>query len=459
MKKILSKRRTTFVLFLEGFVSVSLQMLMMRQLVPFIGSSVVVSSLVVGFFLASLALGYAVGGRVKENHIAKLIRNLTISSILLGIGISYPTMDISFTYLSELIDNPLIETSILLTVFLAPAVFLLGQTVPLLTNFYKSSRVSEIAGDSFAINTVGSVLGSIITALFFFYYFGMGATVLIDVVLITIVMFLLLDKSQYLKQGIIMALVITATYFLNINYEKNNFKLTNAYNNYQVIDQTIQGELIKVFKMNRSYSSGLKKNGSSWDYIEYTKTILFSHLGIKNKDILVLGAGGFTLSNGSRVPENNFTYVDIDPDIKEVAEKEFLNKKINGEFVAKDARVFVKKSKKQYDAILVDLYSNKSTIPWHLLTKEFMLDIRKTTKEKGVVIFNIISGGMFEDDYGKNIYNTINSAFPYCHSMPLYFTEGKTNLLYICKNVNEKEKTIYIDDVSRSPFEEMRTKD
>ena len=81
MKKVLSKRRTTFVLFLEGFVSVSLQMLMMRQLVPFIGSSVVVSSLVVGFFLGSLALGYAVGGRVKENHIAKLINNLTISSI------------------------------------------------------------------------------------------------------------------------------------------------------------------------------------------------------------------------------------------------------------------------------------------------------------------------------------------------------------------------------------------
>ena len=356
-------------------------------------------------------------------------------------------MYISFDYLS------------VLTVFLAPAVFLLGQTVPLLTNFYKSSRVSEVAGDSFAINTVGSVLGSIVTALFFFYYFGMGATVLIDVVLITIVMFLLLDKSQYLKQGIIMALVITSTYYLNINYEKNNFKLTNAYNNYQVVDQKVYGELVKIFKMNRSFSSALKKDGSGWDYIEYTKTILFSHLGLKNKDILVLGAGGFTLSHSNKVPENNFTYVDIDPDIKEVAEKDFLNKEINGDFIAVDARVFVKNSKKEYDAVLVDLYSNNSTIPWHLLTKEFMVEVKNTTKEKGVVIFNIISGGMFEDDYGKNIYNTINSAFPYCHSMPLYFTEGKTNLLYICKNVNEKEKTIYIDDVSRSPFEEMRTKD
>lgn len=69
MRNTLSKRRTTFILFLEGFVSVSLQMLMMRQLVPFVGSSVVVSSLVVGFFLASLSLGYAMGGRVKENHV------------------------------------------------------------------------------------------------------------------------------------------------------------------------------------------------------------------------------------------------------------------------------------------------------------------------------------------------------------------------------------------------------
>jgi spermidine synthase len=459
MIKMLSKRRTTLVLFLEGFVSVSLQMLMMRQLVPFIGSSVVVSSLVVGFFLASLSIGYAVGGRVKENHIKRLSKNLIISALLLGVCVSYPVMKIAFIYLNEYINNPLIETSIVLSLFLAPAVFLLGQTVPLLTNFYKSSRVSEIAGDSFAINTIGSVLGSLITALVFFYFFGMAATVFIDVVLIGIVLCLLIDKSMYMKYGIAMFFILVSTYILNISYEKETFKLTNAYNNYEIVDETIQGELTKVLKMNRSYSSALKQNGKSWDYIENVKTIMFSHLRLENKEILILGAGGFTLSNGNKIPENSFTYIDIDPEIKEIAEKEFLNKKINGKFVAEDARVFVKKSKPIYDAIFVDLYSNKSTIPWHLLTKEFIQNIKGATKEKGVVIFNIISSGMFENEYGKNTYNTINSVFPYCHSMPLYFTENKVNILYICKNIKEDQKTVYVDDLSRSPFEEMRAKD
>ena len=458
MRTMLSKRRTTFILFLEGFVSVSLQMLMMRQLVPFIGSSVVVSSLVVGFFLASLSLGYAIGGRIKENHIQKLTTNLIISALLLGVCVSYPVMGITFEFLNEHINNPLLETSIVLSLFLAPAVFLLGQTVPLLTNFYKSSRVSEIAGDSFAINTVGSVLGSIITALVFFYFFGMAATVFIDVILLGVVVFLLIDKSVYVKYGAMLTAILGITYGLNIHYEKDNFNLTNAYNNYEIKQETINGELIKIFKMNRSYSSGLKANGRSWDYIEHTKTILFSHMGIKNKDVLILGAGGFTLSHGN-VPKNNYVYLDIDPDIKEIAEKDFLEKDINGTFIAKDARVYVNETEKKYDAILVDLYSNKATIPWHLLTKEFIVDVRKATEEDGVVVFNIISGGMFGDDYARNIYNTIHAVFPYCHSLPLYFTESKINLLYICKNVYEDSKTIYVDNISRSPFEEMRSDD
>jgi spermidine synthase len=432
-------------------------MLMMRQLVPFVGSSVVVSSLVVGFFLASLSAGYAVGGRVKTNHVKHLTRNLTISALLLSIGISYPVMSVSFEYLNQFINNPLLEVSLYLLVFLSPIVFMLGQTVPLLTNFYKSKSVAEIAGDSFAINTIGSVLGSIVTALVFFYYFGMAKTIFIDVVFLGIVLFLLLDKKQYLKYGFAFSFILSCAFVLNINFEKETFKLTNAYNNYEIIEE----DTVKIFQMNRSFSSGIYKSGKNWKYIEYVKSILFGrgNLELINKEILILGAGGFTLSSNENLPDNSYTYVDIDPDIKIVAEEHFLEKEINGEFVAEDARLFVKKSKIKYDAVLVDLYSNKSTIPWHVLTKEFIADVRNTTVEGGTVVFNIIAGGFFDDNYGKSIYNTININFPYCHSFPFSYREGKTNILYVCKNIKEEEKTVYIDDVSRSPIEEISTKE
>lgn len=455
MRKILSKNRTIGILFLEGFVSVSLQMIMMRQLVPFVGSSVIVSSLVIGFFLASLSLGYAVGGRKKDGHINKLVHNIFISAIILSAGLSYTVMDNIFIILNKYIDNSLIEVSLYLLVFLSPIVFLLGQTVPLLTNFYKSNSVSEVVGDSFAINTVGSVLGSVVTSLVFFNVFGMSVTILIDVLLLGSVLFILLEKECYFKYGMCYSVIIAFCYFLNVNYEKSKFVLTNAYNNYEVVE--VRGG--RYFIMNKGYSSGLMDTDENWYYIEKTKEFLFGaeNLNIQNSDVLILGAGGFTLTYGDKIPNNNnYVYIDIDPDIQKVAEENFLKRKIKGNFTAEDARLFINKSKIKYDAIVVDLYANQLSIPWHLITKDFIKEVKDVTTENGVVVFNMVSDGFFGDKYTRTIYNTIKSEFDYCHSVPLGL-KGVTNVLYICKNISEEynEKELFIDDKSRSPIDEI----
>lgn len=453
MKKILSKEQTIAILFLEGFVSVSLQMLMMRQLVPFVGSSVVVSSLVVSVFLAALSLGYAFGGRTKKNHIKKLRRNLLISSILISVGLSYTFMGNWFVISNYLLNSPLFEVFIYLMLFLSPIVFLLGQTVPLLTNFYKANNVSETAGDTFAISTVGSVLGSIVTSLVFFYFFGMAKTVLISVLILGIVLMMLIENKKYIKNGIAYSVILTICYVLNVSYEKENLVLTNAYNNYNVINI----EHGKMFVLNESAASAVFEDGTNWKYLNDIKSMMFheSELAMKDKDILILGAGGFTLSHGDNIPKNNFVYVDIDPAMKEVAEKHFLETKINGKFVAEDARVFVQKTEEKYDAILVDIFSNKTSVPWHLLTTEFFADVKSVTKKNGYVFFNVISSPTFSDKYSRNIYNTIHNTFDYCHSRPMKVWEGKTNIVYICKNIDDEDKTIYVDNVARSALDEI----
>lgn len=453
MDNVLSKNRTILILFLEGFVSVSLQMVMMRQLVPFVGSSVIVSSLVVGIFLASLSFGYVYGGRVKTDHIKILSRNLIISAGIISLGASYLFMNFWFSFSNSIINNPILEISLYLLLFLAPIVFLLGQTVPILTNFYKSKNVSEITGDTLAINTIGSVLGSIVTAIVFFYFFGMGKTILIDIVLLGIVLFVLIDKKDYAKKGIVYIPLITFCYFVNVDYEEKSLTLTNSYNNYQVLQYPEGRYLI----MNNSYASALMNDDSNWEYINKIKTIMFhdKEMYLENKDILVLGAGGFTLSYGN-VPKNNFTYVDIDPMVKEVAEKYFLQNNINGDFIAEDARLFVKKSDKKYDSILVDLYSSRHSIPWHLLTNEFFADIRSAAKKDGYVFFNIVANGRFDSKYTRAIHNTINNNFNYCHSSPLtYDNQEYVNIIYICKNVEEKESEIYVDNFSKSDLDEI----
>ena len=453
----LSKRKTILILFIEGFVSVSLQMLMMRQLVPFVGNSVVISSLVIGVFLASLSLGYVYGGRYNGDYIKKIIKNIIVSGIFLSVGLSYTGMSYSFVFLSHLSFLPLLNVSIYLILFLAPIVFMLGQTVPLLTNFYKSKKTSEVVGDSFAINTVGSVLGSVITAVFFFDFFGMAKTIFIDALLLGVVLSLLLDKKSILKYASIYSIVLIACFHLNVNKEKEYFQLTNAYNNYQV--SHYDGGAF--FIMNNSYSSVIfnknKSNSKNWKYMNKTKEILFSkrNLNLQNKDILILGAGGFTLSEGNNIPDNNFVYVDIDPDIKDVAEEFFLEENINGTFKAEDARTFIKKSEDKYDAILIDLYSNKTSIPWHLLTDEFVKEVNRVTKDEGTVIFNVIANGNFKTEYSRKVYNTIKKNFPYCNVTPEDSGTNKTNILYVCKKILEDQQSIYIDDRSESVIDEF----
>ena len=69
-----------------------------------------------------------------------------------------------------------------------------------------------------------------------------------------------------------------------------------------------------------------------------------------------------------REPLNRYTYVDIDPAIKAIAEKHFLREPARGEFIADDARRFVATSERRFDAVVVDVYSSHTSIPSHPAT-------------------------------------------------------------------------------------------
>ena len=78
------------VIFLEGFVSISIEILTIRQVIPVAGTSIIVTSLIIGIFLLFLAIGYWRGGLYRDNFTSILRRNFIIAAGLMGIGISYP---------------------------------------------------------------------------------------------------------------------------------------------------------------------------------------------------------------------------------------------------------------------------------------------------------------------------------------------------------------------------------
>lgn len=432
-----------FIILIEGFVTISLEVLAIRQLIPFFGNSVIITSLIIGIFLLFLALGYWRGGKVKADFLNQLSKNFIFCFFLIGFCLSYLVIAVYYYYMMHVFQLP---AAVILLVYLlfsiAPIVYLLGQTVPLTTNLFNQQRtVASISGQALFISTLGSFFGAVLTSLILFHFLGVGFTVFFNSLLLLLLIFYIQSMSNSKPLLLVaLTLVLAGIYYINVPVEQVLFVKTNTYANYRINEDSFG----KTLEINGSRSSYKHHNKKGFEYIEFIKNILFSSLQMKGKDILVIGAGGFSLSYENDY-DNHFTYVDIDGDIKTVAEQHFLQDKIKGHFIAQDARVFLNKNKKRYDVIITDAYTSESSIPASLFTREYFIQLKSALKENGMMIANVIANPYYQDRFSKNVDNTIQSVFSYCSVSPIYWYNGPTNIIYLCSNQNGKA-SVYTDD-------------
>ena len=185
--------------------------------------------------------------------------------------------------------------------------------------------------------------------------------------------------------------------------------------------------------------------------------VLLKELEFHERDILVLGAGGFTLSH--REPTNHYTYVDIDPAIRDIAEKHFLREPARGEFIADDARRFIAVTERRFDAVIVDVYSSHTSIPAHLVTREFWEDTRRVLKPDGVMLANLILDGKLETPYARNLLATIDSVFGRCAVEVLHKARALANVEVTCFASSRPATTgIYVDEKNWADLDLARSR-
>jgi predicted membrane-bound spermidine synthase len=436
----------------EGFVSVAIEILAIRQLNPFVGTSVVVTSLIIGIFLLFLAIGYWRGGLYSKNFYVILRRNFLLAAAFVGIGMSYVFVAYFFASVYLLIPHILWILALYLLFIIAPLVYFLGQTIPLTMNLVNQEQLTGATGGKVLFwSTVGSFFGSVLTTLLLMEFFGVAWTVYINTLLLLLLFVSLLffegKNTQNTFIVVLLFVLVGIVYIINISFEEKYFVTTNNYANYFIEKNmsTADGRYGKMLQINASASSFVDANNKGFRYVEVIKNILFNDLKLHDKNILVLGAGGFTLSAAGTFG-NNFTYVDIDPKIKNIVAKHFLPE-IKGNFIAEDARTFFNHHKKIYDVIISDVYSNINTIPAELVTMEHLRNVKSYLADNGFAIFNIIANPFFDDPYSKRVNNTILTVFKNCTIIPLRYNRNFNNIIYVChKTANENDSTVYTDD-------------
>jgi spermidine synthase len=215
----------------------------------------------------------------------------------------------------------------------------------------------------------------------------------------------------------------------------------------------------RAFRVNSSTASLLDDSEPPHyaRYIRHLRRVLLEDLGFEDKDILVLGAGGFTLSH--REKKNRYTYVDIDPAIRALAEERFLREPIRGDFIVDDARRFVAATARRFDAVVVDVYSDHHSIPSHLVTREFWRDARRVLAPDGVLLANLILDPRLESPYARNLLATIDSVFGRCGVEVLHRRQALANVEVICHAGSQPgENRLYVDERNPADLDAARSR-
>ena len=461
------KTSTIFCLFmviiLEGYVVLSSELLAIRQSIPFTGSGTETVSVIIAAVLMPLAFGYHAGGRFKPKPgfgvRKKLIFNLIVAMMFLIPALTYVIIEHLYDLSFDLgIKHRLVQISIYSALFIITPVYLLGQTIPLISHYFNKEKLAKITGRILFFSTMGSFLGAVFSTLVLMSNLGVDLTVGLNFIILTGLVILLSKNktSNLVKFAFVVGLFGVV---LNSGWmtRKAGILQSNLYNTIKVVERGGERHLI----LNNSLSSMYSDTGRKYVYLE-----LAEKLGVKDmppsdepRDILVVGAGAFTFGFEDEI--NNYDYVDIDKNLKDVAEDRILLEDLgpNKTFHPMPARAFLAQTDKKYDMIYLDTYFGHLTLPEHLVTLDFFLEIKEHLKDESVLLTNFVGSPNFLDPFSRTLDNTVRAAFPYVSRHVGYQMYNPwndkigqiRNIMYVYRHQTDfGEPAIYTDNKNRA---------
>ncbi len=390
--------RLEVVAFISGFCLMAFELVGARMLSPTIGSSTYVWTSVIGVIIAALSVGYFIGGKLADarGHLGDIAFLCLATALSIGAMLFF--FDTVMTGVVGVEGDARLKGVLASLTLFAPTSLLLGILSPYLVKLKVTSLAvsgQSVAGLS-AFNSIGGIAGTFVTGFIVFSYLGSREALLIIVLLMVAASWLIAPLYRWqFRAG--MTLFTICLVGLPLLIKQPVVRIDTPTANYQIRTGTLKDDTRLVRYLTSGpggAQSGIYVNEPNTLPFWYTKEIVRTVDALPDKkDILVLGGGAFTIPEylGRTYPSSTIDVVEIDPKLQDIAVDYFDYTPLpNVAIISDDARSYVHSSKKQYDIVIVDVYSDTS-IPFSLLTREYAAELNAITAPEGVVIINAIT--------------------------------------------------------------------
>ena len=410
-----SRTTLTIVVFAAGVGSLATEIGASRLLAPYFGNSTIVWANVIGLILASLALGYWLGGRLADRRPSpRALGAVVVAAACLITVIPFiarPLLDFSVEGLDRVSAGAAIGSFFGVLVLFVPPVVLLGMVAPFAIRLaiVDVDSAGTVAGRLYAVSTVGSLLGTFLSALVAIPAIGTQRTLLASAALIGAGGAVLLGRRWLVLVAGITALLLVPPGAV----KPQDGLLYEHESRYQFI-QVVEREGTRRLYLDEGLAthSVWRRDdvltGGVWDTYPAVAA-LAPHVG----RVAMLGNAGGTAARAFArfYPGAALDGVELDPAVSDAGRRFFEMGRIpNLEVHDMDARPYLRRTDRRYDVIIVDAY-RPPYVPFYLATREFFQLVRDHLTSGGVVALNVATT---PDDHrlAKAIGGTLAAVLP-----------------------------------------------
>ena len=430
-----------FVAFVSGAIVMSFEMLGSRYLNPYFGSGIYTWAALISTVLAALSAGYFLGGWLADRKPSASVLGVTVMIgsvyLLLLPNFAQALLELTLDAIDDIQTGSLLAA---LSIMFFP-VTLLGMYSPfairLLLHSAQSSGV--VSGTVYGVSTAGSIVGTLGTTFFLLPSIGTRAiTLMLGVA--GLLAGLILVALPYLRRRATAIVFAASAILLSLT------SIAPPAHADELVDEKIRAAMLRqsdgqiehietqyndIFISKRRAELTMSFQLKGWDYTEsvinlrepddlpvhYTRVMTVAAIyPPAPKKLLMIGLGGGSITTylGRAMPDVTIDAIELDPGVIAAAKKYFgLRENARVRYLAGDGRVLLKRSKEQYDLILVDAFRG-GYVPFHLLTKEFYTLLKAHMAPGAAVAFNVHDGTKL---YLSTL-RTLSSVFASVHLYP-----------------------------------------
>jgi spermidine synthase len=400
-----------------------------RLLAPYFGSSTIVWANIIGLILLYLALGYWLGGKVADRRPEPRVLGTMVLVAALFIAalpfVSRPILDITVRGLDAVSVGAVVGSFFAALALFAVPVTLLGAVAPFAIRLALEDvgEAGTVAGRLYALSTVGSILGTFLSAIVTIPLIGTQRTMLGAAALLVLTAALVLGNRWQLATVAVAGLLFIPPGTIKAS-EGLLYEAESTYQYVQVVEREDGSRALQLNEGVAVHSVWYPDSvltGGEWDMFLLVPPLLDR----PPERMAIIGNAGGTIARayGELYPDVEIDGVEIDPKVSE-AGRLYLglgdNPRLN--VITEDGRPFLQETSTRYDIIVVDAY-RQPYIPFYLATKEFFELARDRLAPGGILALNVaaVPG---DERLSQAVGSTVLAAFPQAWRWkPLRFNE------------------------------------